>query len=127
MDVLIESTNRFEKDIASLSEDEKAAVIKKINDCASLFPTQKADVYRKLRSLPLPSALNGYTSSLYTLKISVKLRVILAVDEDPIFGQVIFTLFRVVKHDDLDKAYKGVAESLYQELLNHNRETSQIA
>ncbi|HAZ43383.1 MAG TPA: hypothetical protein DDW76_19385 [Cyanobacteria bacterium UBA11369] len=127
MDVLIESTKRFEKDIASLSEDDKAAVIKKINDCASLFPTQKADVYRKLRSLPLPSALNGYTSSLYTLKISVKLRVILAVDEDPIFGQVIFTLFRVVKHDDLDKAYKGVAESLYQELLNHNRETSQIA
>lgn len=127
MDVLIESTKRFEKDIASLSEDDKAAVIKKINDCASLFPTQKADVYRKLRSLPLPSALNGYTSSLYTLKISVKLRVILAVDEDPIFGQVIFTLFRVVKHDDLDKAYKGVAESLYQELLNQNRETSQIA
>ncbi len=127
MDVLIESTNRFEKDIASLSEDDKAAVIKKINDCASLFPTQKADVYRKLRSLPLPSALNGYTSSLYTLKISVKLRVILAVDEDPIFGQVIFTLFRVVKHDELDKAYQGVAESLYQELLHHNREAAQIS
>ena len=127
MDVLIESTKRFEKDIASLSEDDKAAVIKKINDCASLFPTQKADVYRKLRSLPLPSALNGYTSSLYTLKISVKLRVILAVDEDPIFGQVIFTLFRVVKHDELDKAYQGVAESLYQELLHHNREAAQIS
>ncbi|MEH2320212.1 hypothetical protein [Nostoc sp.] len=46
----------------------------------------------------------------------------MAVYEDPIFGQVIFTLFRVVKHDDLDKAYKGVAESLYQELVHHNRE-----
>ncbi|MEH1836009.1 MAG: hypothetical protein V7L29_29155 [Nostoc sp.] len=126
MDVLIESTRRFEKDLAKLSEDNKATAIQKINDCASLFPIQKADVYRKLRRLPLLSYLNGYESSLYTLRISQKLRVILAVDEDPIFGQVIFTLFRVVKHDDLDKAYKDVAESLYQELLHDNREIAQI-
>ncbi|MEP6542086.1 hypothetical protein NDI47_07845 [Microcoleus vaginatus GB1-A2] len=76
MDILIESTKGFEKDIAKLSEDEKAAVIKKINDCASLFPTQKADVYRKLRRLRLPTNLNGYESSLYTLRISRTLRVI---------------------------------------------------
>lgn len=127
MDVLIESTRAFEKDLARLSEDEKAVAIQKINDCASLFPTQKADVYRKLRRLPLASALNGYESSLYTLRVSQKLRVILTVDEDPIFGQVIFTLFRVVKHDELEKAYQGVAESLYQELLHHNREATQIS
>lgn len=125
MDVLIESTSSFEKDIAKLSVDEKAAAIQKINDCASLFPTQKADVYRKLRRRCLPSDLNGYESSLYTLRISQKLRVILAVDEDPIFEQVIFTLFRAVKHDELDRAYQGVAESLYQELLHYNRETAQ--
>jgi len=127
VDILIESTRGFEKDIAKLSEDEKAAVIKKINDCASLFPTQKADVYRKLRRLRLPTNLNGYESSLYTLGISRTLRVIWAVDEDPIFGQVIFTLFRVVKHDDLDKAYQGVAESLYQDMLHHNLEAAQIS
>ncbi|MEH2298697.1 MAG: hypothetical protein V7K88_06470 [Nostoc sp.] len=126
MDILIESTRSFEKDLGRLSEEEKAAAVKKINDCASLFPTQKADVYRKLRRLRLPSDINGYESSLYTLRVSQKLRVILTVDEDPIFGQVIFTLFRVAKHDDLDKAYKGVAESLYQELLHHNRQTARI-
>ena len=127
VDVLIESTNRFEKDMARLSEADKDAVIKKINDCASLFPIQKASVYRKLHRLHLRSALNGYESSLYTLRISRKLRVILAVDEDPIFGQVIFTLFRAVKHDELDKAYQSVAESLYQDLLHQNRANSQIS
>ncbi len=126
VDVLIESTRRFEKDVATLSEDAKAEVVQKINDCASLFPSQKANVYRRLRRIPIASNLNGYESSLYILRVSQKLRVILAVDEDPIFGQVIFTLFRAVKHDDLDKAYKSVAESLYQELLHHNRETAQI-
>jgi hypothetical protein len=126
VDVLIESTSYFEKDLTKLSEDEKAEVVQKINDCASLFPSQKANVYRKLRRLPIALNLNGYESSLYILRVSQKLRVILAVDEDPIFGQVIFTLFRAVKHDDLDKAYKSIAESLYQELLNRNREAAPI-
>jgi hypothetical protein len=40
-DILIESTRGFEKDIAKWSEDEKAAVIQKINYGASLFPHQK--------------------------------------------------------------------------------------
>ncbi|MEA5523166.1 hypothetical protein [Limnoraphis robusta] len=135
MDVLIESTKRFEKNLKKLTQEEKAATVQAINDCASLFPTQKADVYRKLRrsiSLRLPSDLDlkGYESSLYILRVSRKrkrLIVILAVDEDPIFGQVIFTLFRVVQPDDLDKAYKSVAESLYQELRHTNRETAQIS
>jgi len=127
VDILIESTRGFEKDIAKLSEDEKAAVIQKINDGASLFPNQKADVYRKLRRLRLPSNINAYESSLYTLTVSRTIRVIWAVDEDPIFGQVIFTLFRVVKHDDLDRAYQGVTESLYQDMLHHNLENAQIS
>lgn len=127
MDVVIESTKSFEEDIDKLDKDEKAAVVKKINDYASLFPIQKAAVYRKLRRLDIMSDLNGYESSLYTLKVSQKLRIILAVDEDPIFDRVIFTLFRVIKRDDLDKAYKSVAESLYRELLHHNRETARIS
>ncbi|WP_341739075.1 hypothetical protein [Microcoleus sp. CAWBG640] len=127
MDILIESTRRFEKDLAKLSEAEKAAAIAKINDCASIFPTQKANFYRKVRRLLLPLNLNGYESSLYALTVSRTLRVIWAVDEDPIFGQVIFTLFRVVKDDELDKAYQGVAESLYQDMLHHNLATAQIS
>jgi hypothetical protein len=126
VDVLIESTGHFEKDLAELNHDEKDLTIQKINDCARLFPTQKADVYRKLYRPPLLSELNGYESSLYTLRVSQKLRVILTVDEDPIFGQVIFTLFRVIRHHDLNKAYQNVAESLYQEILHH-QETAQIS
>jgi hypothetical protein len=53
--------------------------------------------------------------------------VILTVDEDPIFGQVIFTLFRVIQCDDLEQAYKSVAESLYQDLLHQNREIAKVS
>lgn len=127
VDVLIESTKSFEKDLDKLNQDERTITVKKVNDCASLFPNHNSDGYRQLRSLPLLSGLNGYDSSLYTLEVSQKLRVILAVDEDPIFGQVIFTLFRVVSPDNLGQAYQGIAESLYQEILHHDREIAQIS
>jgi hypothetical protein len=127
MDILIESTSAFEKDVARLSESDQEIAIQKINDCATLFPIQKDNVYRKLHRLTLPIGLNGYESSLYMLKISEQLRMILAVDEDPIFGQAIFTLFRIVNPDDFYQAHKGVAESLYQELRHQDRETVQVS
>lgn len=126
IDILIESTKSFEDDINDLPVEIKNVVVQKINDCTALFPTQKVDVYRKLRRLQLNSNLNGYESSLYTLKVSPQIRVILTVDEDPIFRQVIFTLFRVVKHDELDRAYCKIAESLYQSMVHQDREVAQI-
>lgn len=126
MDILIESTNGFEKDIARLSESDKKIVIQKINDCADLFSTQKANVSNELHRLPLSTGLNGYESSLYILKIFQNLRVILTVDEDPIFGQIIFTLFRVIEDNDFDRAYKDIAASLYQDLVRQDREMVEV-
>ena len=127
MDIVIEPTKSFEKNLAQLSESDKTAVVQNINNCAQLFTTQRTDVYRRLKRLRLPLDLNGYESSLYVLRVSQKLRVILAVDEDPIFDQVIFTIYRVVKRDNLDKEYQGIAESLYQELLHQKRKPVQVS
>jgi hypothetical protein len=127
VDILIESTNNFEKDLSSLTEGEKERAIQEINRYAELFPTQKEKVYLQLHQPPLPSDLNGYDSSLYILKVSQTLSVILTVDEDPIFGQVVFTLFRAIQHDNLDKAYKSVAESLYQDFLRQDREMAKVS
>ncbi|NJL90000.1 MAG: hypothetical protein HC916_09590 [Coleofasciculaceae cyanobacterium SM2_1_6] len=126
MDILIESTKDFEKDIDGLKDGEKAITVNTINDCSSLFPDREVDLYRKLRRLPLGLGLNGYESSLYILEVSQKLRVILTVDHDPIFRQVVFTLFRVVNSEDIDRAYQNIAESLYQEILYCDRETAAI-
>lgn len=127
MDILIESTDNFEKDLSTLTEGEKERVIQEINHYAELFPTHKERVYLKLHQLPLPSVLDGYDSSLYILKIPQTLSVILTVDEDPIFGQIVFTLFRAIQHSNLDKAYKSVAEALYQDFLHQDREIARVS
>jgi hypothetical protein len=127
VDILIESTKNFEKDLSNLTEGEKERTIQEINHCADLFPTQKSDVYRQLHQPSLSSFLDGYDSSLYVLKVSEALNVILTIDEDPIFGQVVFTFFRAIQHDYLDKAYKSVAEDLYQDFLRQDREIAKVS
>ena len=116
VDILIESTIVFEQDLSGLEADMNVAVMESVNNYVRLFPDQKQFAYDGLKRLPLRSQLNGYESSLYVLKVSEKLSIILAVDEDPIFNQLIITLFRAVKYDKLNRAYQTVAESLYQEL-----------
>jgi hypothetical protein len=127
MDILIESTKEFEIDLGKLTKEGKTLTVQKINDCASLFLTQKAEVYRRFNCPSLLCGLNGYESSLYTLQVSERLWLILAVDEDPLFDQVIFTLFRVIKHGDLAYAYQDVRELLYQDILSHDRNRTQIS
>jgi hypothetical protein len=41
---------------------------------------------------------------------------VFSVDEDPLFGQLNVTLYRVVPRDDEDGAVAGVVDSLYQGL-----------
>lgn len=127
MNIAIESTNKFEKDLSDLTEEKKAKVIAKINYYSSLYTTDKGAVFRHLHPLPLSYNLDGYESSLYILKVTQKLRVILTLDEDPIFDQTIFTLFRVIPASEIERAYKGVAESLYQEFLAKKREVVEMS
>jgi hypothetical protein len=63
---------------------------------------------------PLPIRLKGgLGSSLYSLRVGRDIRLVMAVDDDPVFGQTLVTLFRVVGSDDLERAYRSTAKLLY--------------
>lgn len=127
MDVLIESTKHFEQDLDQLSQDHRKAVIQIINDFANLFPDNDSSAYKKLDQPSVPLDLNGYDSSLYVLRALGKLRIILTVDEDPIFDQVILNLFRVVDRESVETSYQDIAKALYQEISQRHREPAQIS
>ena len=64
---------------------------------------------------PLPIQLkSGFTSSLYSLRAGRDIRIIVAVDDDPVFAQTLVTLFRVVPPDELEHTFRSVAHVLYR-------------
>ena len=114
MELIFDSTKKFEKEISKFQGKDKSRIIEKINTYCSLLQERPQDFYKQAYK-PLIVNLQGeQAASLYTLKINRDIRVILTVDDDPIFDQTIITLLHVVRHSSLEKVFKGIAESLYQ-------------
>ena len=127
METLIESTKRFEKDLNRLDSSDKNRVIKAINNCVTWV--KKNGIYSapKLVELKMHSHVPGYESSLYLLRVTQKNRIVLSIDEDPIFGQIIFTLFRVFPADKIQENMNGFVESIYQDLREDSEESQLIS
>ena len=120
MEILIEITKSFEKDLKRLSQNEQEKIKEKINLLVDILRETGShrQLYR-LHKIQLPFNL---TSSLFVYKIDLHFRTILTFENDPLFNQTVLTLFRVVRHKDLEKSFKSVADSLYQNLYNSKDE-----
>lgn len=119
MELIYQSTKSFEKDLRTLGASDKNLVIKRVNELAMLYKANRKSFYSRTYRPVRIKLLYGYDSSLYSMRINQKLRLIFAVDEDPLFDQIIFTLFRIAKHPgELKKIFSSVAESLYQSQLD---------
>lgn len=116
MEITFNITRSFEEETKKLGAKEKNQVVAAIDKYAATFDTN-LDVFTQY--IYRPHKINmpeGLDSSLYVLRASPQIRVILTIEEDPLFDQKIVTLFRVVKRDHMECAFNSIAESLYQQL-----------
>ncbi len=78
-----------------------------------LRDNRRAFFARALRPLSV-QLKGGFTSSLYSLRAGGGVRIIMAVDDDPVFGRTMVTLFRVVPHGELEHSFRSIASMLYR-------------
>lgn len=116
MELQFEITRRFEKDLDRLSIADQARVAAGIDRHAGSFDSEaghpSGHVYRP-REVLLPQ---GMESTLYVLRATRDIRAILAIDDDPLFDRKLVTLLRAVKRNEIERAYRLIAESLYRHL-----------
>ncbi|MCK5717490.1 MAG: hypothetical protein KAH77_08375 [Thiomargarita sp.] len=120
MEICFESTQNFETELAIFSESERTIIVEHLNQYAQLFLTDKATILKKLYHLyPVKQIINDYESTLYSLEITDSIRIILTIDEDTIFDQVIFTLFRIVNKSLALQAYTEVNHLIYSDFMGN--------
>jgi Txe/YoeB family toxin of Txe-Axe toxin-antitoxin module len=122
MDILIESTKDFEQDLEQFNNRDKFKIIKKLNRYVELLSIDKTLFYKNSTQLINIPLKENYDSSIYSLRINEKIRIILTIDDDPIFERTVITLFRAVKAEEAPEAYNSVAETLYQDFAVKNQE-----
>jgi len=116
MELEFDITQSFSDDMAHLSEQDRGLVINQINlVSASLLNGQKA--FKENSSIPYIFNLKfGFDSSLYVVKADQNNRIILAVDEDPVFDKISLTFFRLVDKTEAERAYRETGEYIYKGL-----------
>jgi Txe/YoeB family toxin of Txe-Axe toxin-antitoxin module len=123
MDILIESTKDFEKDLEKFTDTEKFKIIKEMNRHFELLSSENNSFYQHSEQLRNIKLNHSYDSTIYSLKINAQQRIILTIDDDPIFGCILVTLFRIVQMEDAQKAYNAIAEFIYQDFtVDENQE-----
>lgn len=115
MDLTINTTKSFQKDLQKkfTALPEQQRILAKIEQYGRLFVEDKAAFYQHAYQ-PCLIYLGEWESSLYVLRLDHQIKVLITIDEDPLFEQVILTLMRIIRTGNLEKVYRAVAESLYQ-------------
>jgi mRNA-degrading endonuclease RelE of RelBE toxin-antitoxin system len=123
MTVLFESTRKFEKGLKKFSSPEKARVIDKLNQYVQLLDSNEKDFYRHAFQPRKIKLTHDNESTLFALRVTQDIRIILTVDKDPLFDQTLITLLGISRHSDLPKLFNNISESIYQSnLINENME-----
>lgn len=117
MEIIFESTEEFEADLKTHSEAEHDIIVQQIHEYSALLLEDQRDQERRIHQFHQFDGLQDYGSSLYSFIVNYYLRVILTVDNDPLFDRIIITLFRVVDSQLAAQVYQQVGESIYQSFL----------
>ena len=126
MDILIESTKDFETDLEKFTDTEKFKIIKEMNSHFALLSSHNHSFYEHSEQLRNIKLNHDYDSTIYCLKINPERRIILTIDDDPIFGCILITLFRLVDTVNAQKAYNAVAEMIYQDFTVEENQDLEI-
>ena len=113
-------TPGFRHDFDRLSPDDRARLLESLRCSYALLRDNPRSFFAKAQR-PLPIHLKGgLSSSLCSLRVGRDIRLIMTVDDDPVFGQILVPLFRAVRHDEVDRSYRSIAHLLYRNQIERN-------
>lgn len=115
-----QTTQEFRQDLSRLSSEDRTRVRAALRSSYELLRSDRRSFFATAKR-PQPVQLKGgLTSSLYSLPVGRDIRLILAVDDDPVFAQTIVTLFRAIRPDELRRTYRSIADRIYRNGIERN-------
>ena len=115
MNLLFNTTEDFENDLSNFEEATRSKITERVNLVAQAWIHDKETFARHARQPHAVTLENGYQSSLYVVQIQPEIYVLLTIEDDPIFDQVVATLLHVVERTRLDATFTALVEALYRD------------
>jgi mRNA-degrading endonuclease RelE of RelBE toxin-antitoxin system len=118
MTIRFESTKKFEKELSKFPSKEKDRIALKLNKYSQFLESEPEFFYKHAYQPIKLKLADDNESSLYALRVDRDIRIIMTVDDDPLFDRTLITLLHVVRHSHLNEVFKSIAKSIYQKNLN---------
>lgn len=109
-------TEAFDKDMNGLPIKQRSKIKKGINLVSNSLLNGRTSFMEKASMPYIFNLKGGLDSSLYLVKVDDEKKMVVAVDDDPIFNKVSLTMFRLVNDTDAEITYKEVGEKLYKSI-----------
>jgi hypothetical protein len=115
-----QTTPEFRDDLSRLSTEDRTRINEALRHNYELLRNDRRSFFARARRPQAIQLKGGLTSSLYSLPAGRDIRLIMAVDDDPVFAQTLVTLFRAVRHDEINRAYRSIAARIYRNQIERN-------
>jgi hypothetical protein len=120
MDLMFQDTESFQEGWQWLDPTLRGKLATELNDCCQLLLYDSEAFHQLVENIQQPLS-GGLNASIYVLPVDTW-RIVFTMDEDPVFGQVVVTLLRVVQADHLANTLGSVARMLYGGFSNDDGE-----
>ena len=114
MDIQVEITEVFDKSYKKIPLHKRKLIGDKINQLVVNLQNGNKRSWIRPRDLVFPENIKKSQSTLYIFRATPEYRVVVSLDDDPLFNQKVLTLFDITKHDSIAMCFMAVTNKLYK-------------
>jgi len=110
----LDTTAEYRRDLETLRPQEQSEVTRKLAKLIQMFKKDRRVFFTHCYRPVKPHLPGNLTSTVWVLRVTPKIQILFAYDEDPLFDTLKFSLLRIFNHHLRNGDFLGAAAQFYR-------------
>jgi hypothetical protein len=110
----LDTTAEYRQDLETLRAQEQSDVTRKLAKLIQMFKRDRRAFFTHCYRPVKPHLPGNLTSTVWVLRVTPKIQILFAYDEDPLFDTLRFSLLRIFNHHLRNGDFLGAAAQFYR-------------
>lgn len=110
----LDTTAEYRRDLETLRPQEQSDVTRKLAKLIQMFKRDRRAFFTHCYRPVKPHLPGNLTSTVWVLRVTPKIQILFAYDEDPLFDTLKFSLLRIFNHHLRNGDFLGAAAQFYR-------------
>jgi hypothetical protein len=110
----LDTTAEYRQDLETLRAQEQSDLTRKLSKLIQMFKRDRRAFFTHCYRPVKPHLPGNLTSTVWVLRVTPKIQILFAYDEDPLFDTLKFSLLRIFNHHLRNGDFLGAAAQFYR-------------